>query len=138
MRIGELASRADVPAKTIRYYEQIGLLAAPSRTSSGYRDYKRSAVDRLSFVRAAQSVGLSLGEIREILAFRDRGETPCVHVASLIQRHAEDLSERITALERMRKDLASLARKARTVTAHDAEGARFCHIIETIVPAPKP
>jgi hypothetical protein len=82
-------------------------------------------------VRAAQSVGLTLGEIKEILAFRDRGETPCQHVASLIERHAEDLSQRIAALERMRRDLERLSRKAKAAAQTPSRGAEFCHIIET-------
>lgn len=129
MRIGELAQRAGVPTRTIRYYEDIGLLPEPLRTEGGYRDYDRSAIARLRFIKAAQSVGLTLGEIREVLAFRDRGETPCKHVIDLIERHARDLSERIAALERMRGDLERLARRARTLPPR---AGRFCHIIESI------
>lgn len=132
MRIGLLAEKTGVPTKTIRYYEQIGLLAEPERTPSGYREYGAQAAQRLSFIRAAQSVGLSLGEIREILAFRDRGEIPCQHVAGLIERHAADLSERIGALERMRRDLERLGRRARSIQPRDAARATYCHIIETI------
>ena len=130
MRIGELARRADLPAKTIRYYEDIGLMPEPPRTPGGYRDYGEGAAARLGFIRAAQSVGLSLGEIREVLAFRDRGEIPCTHVASLIERRVADLSERIGALEQMRRDLQRLFEKARTMTPARAREAAFCHIIE--------
>ena len=130
MRIGELTQRTDVPTKTIRYYEGIGLIPDPPRTPSGYREYGEDAAARLGFIRAAQSVGLSLGEIREVLAFRDRGETPCAHVASLIERRAADLSERIAALERMRRDLERLSKKARAMSAGKARDAAFYHIIE--------
>jgi DNA-binding transcriptional MerR regulator len=131
MLIGELTQLTYVPTKTIRYYEDIGLMPEPPRTPGGYRDYGEDAVARLGFIRAAQSVGLSLGEIREVLAFRDRGETPCAHVASLIERRAADLSERIAALERMRGDLERLSRKARAVSLAKARSAAFCHIIES-------
>lgn len=130
MRIGELTRRTDVPTKTIRYYEDIGLMPGPPRTPAGYRDYGEDAGARLGFIRAAQSVGLSLGEIREVLAFRDRGEIPCAHVAALIERRAADLSERIAALERMRRDLERLSRKARAMSPAKARSASFCHIIE--------
>lgn len=80
MQIGELASRSDVPAKTIRYWETIGVLAPPARSSNGYRDYDPGVLDRLAFVRAAQAVGLTLGEIRSVVALRDDGESPCDHV----------------------------------------------------------
>lgn len=68
--------RTGVSAKTIRYYEDIGLLPAPARSPSGYRDYSEDAAARLGFVRAAALVGLILGEIREVLAFWDRSEPP--------------------------------------------------------------
>lgn len=127
MRIGELGEKADVSAKTIRYYEDIGILPEPARTPAGYRDYDAGALDRLHFIKAAQSVGFSLGEIREILAFRDRGEVPCRHVAGLIERHARDISEWITALEQMRRQLEALAERGRKLSP--APGT-FCHIIE--------
>jgi DNA-binding transcriptional MerR regulator len=130
MRIGELAQRTGFTPKTLRYYEEIGLLPAPPRTASGYRDYGSDAASRLVFIQAGQSVGLTLGEVREILAFRDRGETPCQHVASLIERHADDLSQRIAALERMRRDLERLAKRAKRASVRSTEGAEFCHIIE--------
>jgi MerR family copper efflux transcriptional regulator len=120
-----------VPAETIRYWEQLGLLPQPARTAAGYRDYQPQAATRLAFVRAAQTIGLSLGEIRELLAVRDRGQLPCAHVARLIQRHAADLAERIAALERMRQDLERLARTARTVPPERLRQAAYCHLIET-------
>jgi len=131
MRIGELAERSGLESTTIRYYERIGLMPAPTRTQSGYRDYAEDAAARLRFIRAAQSIGLTLGEIRETLAFRDRGELPCSHVAALIERNAEELRQRIAVLEEMRRDLLRLAKKARAVSAADASDAVFCHIIES-------
>src|SRR6266540_6380046 len=77
VRIGELAERAGISAKAIRYYEQIGVLAPPARTASGYRAYDEAVLGRLGFVRAAQALGLTLGEIRQIIAFRDDGAAPC-------------------------------------------------------------
>lgn len=129
MRIGELGEKADLSAKTIRYYEGIGILPEPDRTPAGYRDYDESTVDRLHFIKAAQSVGFSLGEIREILAFRDRGEVPCQHVAGLIERHARDISERIATLEQMRRQLEGLAKRARRLSPGPGT---FCHIIEGV------
>jgi DNA-binding transcriptional MerR regulator len=95
MRIGELASRSGVSTKTIRYYEGIGLFLPPRRSASGYRDYDEPALDRLAFVRAAQAVGLSLGEIRDILALRDSGNTPCGHVLDLLRSRSAGLDRRI-------------------------------------------
>jgi MerR family copper efflux transcriptional regulator len=131
MRIGELSAKTGVPAKTIRYYEDIALLPRPPRTAGGYRHYDGSAIGRLSFIRAAQSIGLSLGEIREILGLRDRGESPCAHVAALIELHANDLAERIEALQEMRRELMRLNRLARKPSARRQDTASVCHIIES-------
>src|SRR6266536_2779096 len=98
MRIGELAERAGISAKAIRYYEQVGILAPPARTTSGYRAYDEAVLGRLGFVRAAQALGLTLGEIRQIIAFRDDGAAPCAHVTALLQRRADELERRIARL----------------------------------------
>lgn len=76
MRIGDLASTSGLTAKTVRYYEQAGLMPAPPRTPGGYRDYPAEAATRLAFIREAQHAGLTLAEIRGILALRDSGEAP--------------------------------------------------------------
>ena len=88
MRIGEVAERCGVNTTTIRYYETAGLLPEPDRTPSGYRDYDDATVARLGFIRAAQTIGLHLGEIREVLALRERGEAACPHVIALIEQRA--------------------------------------------------
>ena len=129
MRIGELAERAGISAKAIRYYEQIGVLAPPARTSSGYRDYGHAALGRLEFVRAAQAVGLTLGEIRQVIAFRDDGQEPCEHVAGLLQRRAAELEARIAELQQLRGELDRLARRATTLDPQRCPPERVCHVI---------
>lgn len=138
MRIGEFADRASVPVKTIRYYEDIGVLAPPARTASGYRDYDAAVVDRLGFVRAAQSVGLTLGEIREIVALRDRGETPCGHVADLLQRRATEIEERIASLQGLEGELRRLARRARSLDPADCDPGLVCHLITPAAASGRP
>lgn len=130
MRIGELAQASGVADKTIRYYEDVGVMDPPRRTPSGYRDYDRSALERLRFVRAAQAVGLTLGEIREIVELRERGKTPCTHVTDLLQRRADEIEERIAELGRMRTELRRLARRARSLDPRDCDPTRVCHVIE--------
>jgi len=71
MRIGQLAAQTGFSVRTIRFYEQSGLLPAPPRTEGGYRVYDQDAVARLRFVRSAQTLGLSLAEIAEVLRIRD-------------------------------------------------------------------
>ncbi|MGH9251550.1 MAG: heavy metal-responsive transcriptional regulator [Acidimicrobiales bacterium] len=131
MRIGELAAVSGVPAKTIRYYEDIHVLDPPDRTASGYRDYTTEAADRLAFIRAAQAVGLTLGEIRGIVALRDRGEVPCGHVLDLITARAADLDRRIRGLQRLRSELGRLADRARRLDPADCDPRRVCHLIQS-------
>ena len=129
MRIGELAERTGLSTKTLRYYESIGVLPEPARTPSGYRDYPGDAQDVVRFVRSAQAVGLTLGEIREILAYRDRGETPCAHVVDLIRRRAAAIDEQMAALERTRRELRRLERRARGLRPEDCAPTLVCHVI---------
>ncbi len=129
MRIGELAEQAGISTKAIRYYEQVGILAPPARTPSGYRAYDEVALGRLGFVRAAQAVGLSLGEIRQVIAFRDHGQAPCAHVTELLQRHAAELDARIRELQQLRGELQQLAERAATLDPEHCPPERVCHII---------
>jgi MerR family transcriptional regulator, copper efflux regulator len=129
MRIGELAEQAGTSTKAIRYYEQVGILTPPARTPSGYRSYDDTALGRLSFVRAAQAVGLTLGEIRQVIAFRDDGQAPCAHVSELLQRHAADLEVRIRELQQLRGELRQLAERATTLDPEQCPPERVCHII---------
>jgi MerR family transcriptional regulator, copper efflux regulator len=131
VRIGELADQAGISTKAIRYYEQIGLLTPPARTPSGYRSYDPSALARLGFVRAAQAVGLTLGEIRQIIAFRDHGQAPCTHVTNLLQRRAAELDARIRELQQLRGELRHLAERATTLDPEQCPPERVCHIITT-------
>ncbi|MGC8511282.1 MAG: heavy metal-responsive transcriptional regulator [Acidimicrobiales bacterium] len=137
MKIGELASRTGVPVKTLRYYEQIGVIDHPARTSSGYREYDDEVIDRLAFIRASQSVGFTLGEIREVLAFRDRGDVPCGHVLELLRQHREESERRIAALELVRKSLDDLVDRAAGLRVEDCSADDVCHLIprltETVV-----
>jgi len=129
VRIGQLAARTGLPVKTIRYYSDIGVLPETGRTSSGYRDYDDAALGRVRFIRSAQSVGLSLGEIREIVALRDHGETPCTHVAQLVGRRADEIDQRIADLEILRDELRRLDRRARTLDPADCAPDLVCHVI---------
>ena len=129
MRIGEVARRAGVSVKTLHYYERVGILAPATREPNGYRAYEPDALDRLAFTRAAQAVGLTLGEIREIIQFRERGEPPCTHVLALIDQHGAALTDRITELETLRADLRALSAHGQTLDPADCSPTSICHVI---------
>ena len=105
--IGDVAKRTGVSPPTIRYYEGIGLLPSPTRSSAGYRRYSDATVEELRFIRKAQALGFSLGEITEILQLSRSGKTPCSHVLSLAHAHLAAVDERIRQLRAFRRQLAT-------------------------------
>jgi DNA-binding transcriptional MerR regulator len=74
LTVGQLARATSVPAKTIRYYEQVGVLPVPRRSDAGYRHYSRHDVHRLLFIRRARALGLSLANLKALTAELDSGE----------------------------------------------------------------
>lgn len=127
MRIGELADAVGVNPKTVRYYEQIGLLPEPARSPGGDRIYTRADVDRLAFIRRAQQLELTLDEIREILALREQSQRPCDYVLAVARQHLGDLDDRITQMQRARDELSALIDRAQRLPAASAP---YCHLIE--------
>ena len=127
MRIGKIAGRAGVPAKTIRFWEDQRLLPPPGRTPSGYRDYDPAVLDRLAFIRHAQAAGLTLQAIRQVLEIRDGGQPPCAHVTDLIARRLAEVDTRLAELTRTRDQLVVLAARAAAQDPADCRG--YCSII---------
>lgn len=130
MRIGELADRTRVPAKTIRYYESIGLLPPPGRSPNGYRDYDASTVDRLGFIRRAKASGLTLAEIGGVISVRDRGEAPCSHVEALIEARIASIETQIDGLTRLRAELDGVLERARNIDAVACDPTAICSILD--------
>jgi Cu(I)-responsive transcriptional regulator len=109
MNIGEAASRSGVSAKMIRYYESIGLIAAPSRTAAQYRVYGDDDVHTLRFVRRSRDLGFSLEETRELLAlWRDKSRASA-DVKKLAMAHVRELEEKAAELKAMADTLRHLA-----------------------------
>jgi DNA-binding transcriptional MerR regulator len=127
MRIGEVAGRAGVPAKTIRFWEDRRLLPLPARTPAGYRHYDPAVLERIAFIRQAQAAGLSLDAIGQVLGIRDGGQPPCAHVTALIARRLAQVQARLAELERTRDQLAALAERAAAQDPADCRG--YCSII---------
>jgi DNA-binding transcriptional MerR regulator len=112
MRIGELAAATGTTTKSLRFYEQAGLLPPPARTPGGYRDYTEDAVARLDFVRRGQRAGLTLAQIREILSIRDAGRVPCHHVEQVLAERLAGLDRQIAELVGLRATVARLHQEA--------------------------
>jgi DNA-binding transcriptional MerR regulator len=127
LRIGELAGELGLNPKTIRYYEEIGLLPAPRRSDAGYRLYGAADRERLRFIAKAKAIGFTLREIGEILALRDGGTEPCPHVGKLLDRKLALVDAQLRLLGELRADLQLL--KAETaVTA--CSSTPICGLIE--------
>lgn len=103
--IGDLAERLGLNVKTIRYYEELGLLSAAPRSESGYRLYTDEHEAQLRFIQGAKALGLSLAEIGEIMEAWRHGEAPCDHVGELLERKLDDLDRRIQDLITFRDSL---------------------------------
>ena len=130
MRIGQLAARTGVAVRTIRYYEQAGLIPAPPRTSGGYRSYDNAAVTRLRFVRSAQALGLSLAEIAEVLRVRDHQGPPCTYVAELLHTHIHALDTRIAELTALRDELHTRLPPGAQPDPTRCHSDQVCYLIE--------
>ncbi|HVM07965.1 MAG TPA: heavy metal-responsive transcriptional regulator [Acidimicrobiales bacterium] len=129
MLISDVARRSGVPAKTLRYYEDIGLVDAPPRSSSGYRVYDEGVLERLRFIRSAQALGLTLGEIRSVIALREGGETPCGRVLELLRDRAADIDRTIRELRALQADLNQLVTRAEHLSPSDCDPRGVCHLI---------
>ena len=107
VRISELAEAANVPTSTVRYYERIGLMPAPARTTSGYRLYDADATDRLVFITRAKRIGLTLEQIAELLPIWDGVNCAATHseMTRLVELKRADVAERIAELERFAAQL---------------------------------
>ena len=111
MNIGEAAARSGLPAKTIRYYEEVGLIRPTRRAANRYRDYDDTDVHRLRFVQRARSLGFSLEQCRELLTLWQDESRASADVKALALQHIAEIEERIRQLEAMRDTLANLARR---------------------------
>jgi len=97
--IGELSKRTEVPVKTIRYYEDFGILDKPKRTSSDYRIYTQRDVDKLLFIKKAKDLGLKLSEIKEIISCAEEGLKPCCGIVrDLFTKKIKEYENKITEL----------------------------------------
>ena len=129
MRIGELADQVGVTAKTVRYYESIGLLPDPGRTASGYREYGDESADRLRFIRDAQAAGLTLKESRTILDMKAAGHGTCQHTRALLEGHLADIDAQIASLEAARAELVTLASRADALDPADCADPNRCQVV---------
>jgi MerR family copper efflux transcriptional regulator len=108
--IGEVAARTGVSRKAVRLYEASGILPVPRRTAAGYRVFEPDTEATLAFVTQARRLGFGLGEIRDIVAIKRSGRTPCAHVREVVERKARDLDGMLADLQALRRRLRKVLR----------------------------
>ena len=130
LKIGELAKLSGTTTKTIRYYELLGLLHEPERTDSGYRLYEEKDVERLTFIRKAKSLGLSLTDIGETLKLYDSQQAPCIHVLALLDRKIQEIDRLVGELQELQRELMRLREESAPRVERCADGSSICEILE--------
>jgi MerR family copper efflux transcriptional regulator len=126
LTIGNVAERVGVRPSAIRYYEGQKILQPAVRGANGYRFYTDDAVKLLLFVRRAQSLGITLREIKPLLELATQGQRPCNHVKQLARNHLQEIDQKISELQALRNELRTLLRRK----AGRPHGNEVCPIIE--------
>jgi len=127
MKIGEVAAQAGVNVETLRYYERRGLLLAPGRQDSGYRDYADDAVRTVRFIKRAQDLGFTLADIAVLLSLAAGGPGTCREVRALAIAKIENLNAKIQTLGAMKHSLLTLIE-----SCDRADAERECPLLESI------
>lgn len=127
LKIGDVARECQIGVPTIRYYEELGLLARASRLSSGYRVFPAHAVRRVKFIKRAQALGFSLAEIKEILDLRVTPSATCAQVRDHAEAKIHEVELKIETLERMKQALSRLA-----ADCTGTGSVRECPILEAL------
>ena len=129
MKIGELADKTGTTTKTLRFYEDEGLLPPATRTASGYRDYTQDSITRVDFIHRAQAAGLTLAQIRQILGIRDGGHAPCTHVRDVLDTRMAEVDEQISKLVALRATIAELRDRADVVEPESCSPSEVCRYL---------
>lgn len=124
--IGQLARETTTKVTTIRFYETIGLLPAPPRTTSGRRLYEDADVQRLHFIRNGRQLGFSIDQIRSLAGLAESSAVDCSAASSIAARHLQEVEQRLAQLTSLREELASIASSCSNQRISD------CRIIQAI------
>lgn len=126
--IGALAEATETKVETVRYYERIGLLPDPERTSANYRSYSADHLARLSFIRRARDLGFTLDQVRALLGLADHKDNDCCAVDALARDHVSEIDRKISDLKALRRELNNLLSQCQRGTIAD------CRIIGALSP----
>ncbi|MGO4914148.1 MerR family transcriptional regulator [Pseudogemmobacter sp. W21_MBD1_M6] len=124
--IGDLSRRTGVKIPTIRYYEQKNMIDAEGRTDGNQRRYGADGLARLTFIRHARDLGLSLEDIRDLLALSQQPDMPCAEAHVIASKHLQAIRNRIAHLARLQAELD------RILSVHDTGSIGTCHVIQAL------
>jgi DNA-binding transcriptional MerR regulator len=127
--IGEVSRRLGLNTQTLYFYERIGLIPSPQRTEAGYRLFSQADLDRLAFIVRAKSLGLTLDEIKEILALREGRSLTCQAVYDRLNHKIQGIEEKIRQLQGLRDELVPLADRCRA-NLDPLNTAKECTVLE--------
>jgi DNA-binding transcriptional MerR regulator len=126
LTIGELARRSGYAVQTLRYYEQIGLMPKPPRTSGGQRRYGQELQRRLLFIRHARDLGFEIEDIRSLLDLASRPDQPCASVDAIAKAHLASIDEKIVRLTALRAEVDRMLKECAT------ERIAECKVIDVL------
>ena len=132
LTIGELGKATGTKVETVRYYERIGLLPKPARTTGNYRAYGSAELGRLSFIRRARDLGFSLDQVRALLGLSDDRSRDCAGVDRIAEAHLKEVDRKLADLTALRRELKAV------IDSCDGGTVGECRIIEALGPAATP
>ncbi|WP_336965320.1 helix-turn-helix domain-containing protein [Sphingobium aquiterrae] len=129
LTIGDLGKATDTRVETVRYYERIGLLPKPPRTTGNYRDYGKAELGRLSFIRRARALGFSLDQVRALLQLSDDRSCDCAGIDRIAGDHLREVDRKLADLTALRRELKAV------IDSCDGGKVADCRIIEALGPS---
>lgn len=133
LKIGQVAAEAGVSVDALRYYERLGLLPSAARAQSGYRLYDPRVIERLGFIKRAQSFGFTLDEIRQMLQLETADPQTCLRILEMIEHKLEDLNRQYEEIKRLRHELSAYKTECERAIAN----RQCCPVIEDFVQPPR-
>lgn len=126
LTIGDLSRKTGVKIPTIRYYEEMGLLAPPARSEGNQRRYGRDERDRLSFIKHARDLGLTIEAIRELIELSAHPERPCAKADAIAREQLQSVRDKIAKLRRLEHELERIA------THCHGDHVQDCYVIRAL------
>lgn len=126
LSIGMLSRKTNVKIPTIRYYEEIGLMNTPGRTTGGQRRYETADLERLGFIRHARDLGLGIAAISDLLRLSANGDSPCADADRIAAQHLTSVKEKIKHLRKLEKELKRIVANCHTDTVGE------CYVIQSM------